>query len=68
MKKTTIKKVLIGVGITLFGFGILQFKKEKTEIVIEANDFKDSLLIDSFKLDSLQLDSLVNNTTKLDTL
>ena len=68
MKKITIKKVLVGAAITIFGLGILKFNKEKTEIVIESNDFRDSLLIDSFPSDTVNIDSLLTDTIKLDTL
>ncbi len=64
MKKITIKKVLIGAAITIFGLGILKFNKEKTEIVIETNGLKDTLLVDSFKLDSLLTDTVFNDTVK----
>ena len=64
MKKITIKKVLVGAVITIFGLGILKYNKEKTEIVIETNDLKDTLLVDSFKLDSLLTDTVFNDTVK----
>lgn len=68
MKKVTIKKVIIGAVITIFGLGILKFNKEKTEIVVESNDFRDTLLIDSFTSDTVNADSLLTDAIKSDSL
>jgi len=62
--KSTIKKSLIAVAITLFGIGIVKYNKVNTEIVIETNDLRDTLLADSFKLDSLSTDTVLIDTVK----
>lgn len=63
MIKRHFKKIVVGIGITLFGLGIISFHKEKTE-TIETIDLRDTLINDSFNIqdtvlnDSIQLDSL----------
>lgn len=56
--KKHIKKIVVAIGLTIFGLGVIKYAKEKTEVTIEVPVMQDSLaIIDGVYVDSVILDS-----------